>query len=112
MHGTDGLLTFQGWLLLSVIGIALLALGCVALAYYAVVMATEDRHAMDRVDQAAALSAQRRDEKERRDDADRIRLVSQVQLDLARDLTRRPATASLGRRAAEIREGRPVPPAA
>ena len=108
MHGTDGLLTFQGWLLLSVIGIALLALACVALAYFAVVAFSEDEHA---IDQAMALSSQRTDDKERNDDAVALGVVSTVRLDLIRDRDRR-ATSSLGRRAAEIREGRPFPPAA
>jgi hypothetical protein len=109
MHGIDGLLTFQGWLLLSVIGIALLALGCVALAYYAVVAFSEDEHA---IDQATALSAQRRDDKERCDDAADLGVVSTVRLELAGDLTRRAACPSLAQRRAEIREGRPFPPAA
>jgi cbb3-type cytochrome oxidase subunit 3 len=112
MHGTDGLLTFQGWLLLSVIGIGLLALGCVALAYLLVKFSTEDRHAVDREAAAMALSAPRIDDPERRDDARDLGLVSSVQLEIGRDLTRRTASPSLAQRRAEIREGRPFPPAA
>jgi hypothetical protein len=108
MHGTDGLLTFQGWLLLSVVGIGLLALGCVALAYFAVVMCSEDRHA---IDQADALSAQRLDDPERVCDTADLGVVSQVRLDLAGDFHRRKAS-SVSRRAAEIREGRPDSPTA
>jgi hypothetical protein len=111
MHDAHGLLTTQGWLVMSACGVALLALGCVTLAYFAVVVSTEDRHAMDLVDQAAGLSAQRRDDKERCDDADALGVVSQVRLELVRDRDRR-AASSLGRRAAEIREGRPAPPEA
>ena len=55
MHDANGLLTFQGWLLLSVIGIVLLALGCVALAWLLVKFSTEDRHAMDREAAASLL---------------------------------------------------------
>ena len=110
MHDANGLLTFQGWLLMSICGIALLALGCVLLAYLLVKFSAEDRHAMDREVAAMALSASRLDDKERRDDAADVGLVSSVQLDLARDRARRP-TSSVNRRVAEAREGRPIPPA-
>jgi hypothetical protein len=111
MHDANGL-TFLGWLLYSVCGIVLLALACTLLAYLLVRFSTEDRHAMDRLDQAAALFAQKRDDKERCDDANPLGVVSTVRLDLTRDLTRRAASPSLAQRRAEIREGRPFPPAA
>ncbi len=110
LHDANGLLTFQGWLLLSICGIALLALGCVLLAYLLVRFSAEDRDAMDRVDSAVALFAPRGDDPERRDDANDSAVVSQVRADLARDFAgRRPS--SIHRRVAEAREGRPVPPA-
>jgi hypothetical protein len=108
MHDANGVLTTQGWLFFSVCGVVLLAMGCTLLAYLLVLSTAEDRYAMDRAD---ALSAQRVDDPERNDDAVALGLVSQVRLELARDCDRR-ATSSLGRRAAEIREGRPFPPAA
>jgi hypothetical protein len=111
MHDANGLLTFQGWLLMSICGIALLALGCVLLAYLLVKFSAEDRYAMDRVDSTVALFAPRGDDKERRDDAHDQAVVSQVRLDLARGCARHPAS-SVNRRVAEAREGRPVPPAA
>ena len=109
MHDANGLLTFQGWLFISVCGVMLLTMGCVALAYFAVLMASEDRYAMDRDAQAEFLSAPRRDDKERRDDAADLGVVSSVQLEIARDRARRP-TSSVSRRLAEAREGRRVPP--
>jgi hypothetical protein len=110
MHDANGLLTFQGWLLMSICGIALLALGCVTLAYLLVKFSAEDRDAMDRVDSTVALFAPRSDDPERRDDAHDSALVSQVRLDLSRDLAgRKPG--SVHRRVAEAREGRPIPPA-
>jgi hypothetical protein len=110
MHDPQtGLLSTEGYLLISACGIALLALGCVMLAYLLVRFSAEDRHAMDRVDQTVALFAPRGDDKERRDDAHDSAVVSQVRLDLSRDLAgRRPS--SVNRRVAEAREGRPVPP--
>jgi predicted aminopeptidase len=110
MHEANGLLTTEGWLLFSLCGVVLLALGCLALTYFAVVVSAEDRYAMARADQAAALLAPRRDDKERRDDADAQAVVSQVRADLGRDLARRDAS-SVYRLAAESREGRPFPPA-
>lgn len=112
MHDPQtGLLTFQGYLLISACGIALLALACVAVAYAAVKLCTEDRDAMDREAQTVALSAQRGDDPERCDDAHAQGVVSSVRLDLVRGCARHPAS-SVSRRMAEAREGRPIPPAA
>ena len=110
MHDANGLLTFQGWLLMSICGIALLALGCVSLAYLLVKFSAEDRDAMDRVDSTVALSAQRGDAPERCDDATDLGVVSTVRLDLAGRVARR-QSASVARLTAESREGRPIPPA-
>ena len=111
LHDANGL-TFQGWLLFSVIGIVLLALACTALAYFVVLVSTEDRNAMDRDAEASLLSAPRADDKERCDDAHHQGVVSSVRLELERSSHRRP-TASVQRLRAESREGRPaVPPAA
>jgi len=111
MHDANGLLTFQGWLLMSICGIALLALGCVLLAYLLVKFSAEDRNAMDREAQTVALSAPRGDDPERCDDTHAQGVVSSVRLDLARGCARHPAS-SVNRRVAEAREGRRVPPAA
>jgi cbb3-type cytochrome oxidase subunit 3 len=112
MHDANGLLTFQGWLLMSICGIALLALGCVLLAYLLVKFSAEDRNAMDREAQTVALSAPRGDDPVRCDDAHHQGVVSSVRLELERSSHRRP-TASVQRLRAESREGRPaVPPAA
>jgi hypothetical protein len=120
MHDANGLLSFQGWLLISICGIALLAMGCVVLAYLLVKFSAEDRDAMDRETRddaaglllrAGVLLAQRGDDPERSDDATGLGALSQVQSDLTWDLTRRPPS-SINRRIAESREGRPVPPAA
>ena len=110
MHDANGL-TFQGWLLFSVIGIVLLALACTALAYFVVLVSTEDRNAMDCEDAAVALSAPRGDDPERSDSAADLGVMSSLRADLERDLSRR-KPASVNRRVAEAREGRPIPPAA
>ncbi len=111
MHDANGLLIFQGYLLISACGIALLALACVAVAYAAVKLCTEDRNAMDLEAQTVALSAQRGDAPERFDDATDLGVVSTVRLDLVRGCARHPAS-SVSRRVAEAREGRRIPPAA
>jgi hypothetical protein len=111
MHDANGFLTPQGWILLWTCGVALLGLTATTLAYVLVVGASEDRDAMDRVDSAVALFAQRADDKERRDDAQADGVVSAVRLDIVRDLHRRP-TSSVQRLRAESREGRRIPPAA
>ncbi len=108
MHDANGLLSTEGWLVISLCGVVLLAMGCVLLAYYAVVAYAEDRDAMA---QEAALSAARLDDAERCDDATAVPVLSQVRRDLQRDLARREA-ARVQRLRVESRESRPVPPAA
>ena len=109
MHDANGLLSTEGWLVISLCGVVLLGLGCVLLAYLLVRFYAEDRDAMALT---TFLSAARVDDKERCDDAQALPVLSQVRRDLARDLHRRP-TPTVERLRAESREGRPaVPPAA
>ena len=111
MHDANGLLSTEGWLVISLCGVVLLGLGCVLLAYLLVRFYAEDRNAMDREAQTVALSAPRGDDPERCDDTHAQGVVSSVRLDLARGCARHPAS-SVNRRVAEAREGRPIPPAA